>query len=771
MIRFRRDSLFLCFAWWGGILPHLFYPAGIYLAFLSLTHLWSRVVFDIVLHAESSAVHSIGGFVMFLLVFRLNQCRLRYQEGKARTSKVFATLEYMVHAFCSGVKGGGDLSFELQEKHSETIDETARQQMSDLAVVAKVNCIRLSLALAISLVMHCWLTDAASSAFGEVDSEMLSQIIFLATRLESLLYQEEIELLANSLSITREPASASQTGSEPLAVMLLRWLRLDSCPTQDSSEPSLFRVEVNRYRLSHHLLDTQLFGEEDGSPRTIIPLPKVLLNLLLDACLQPASKKWGFPERMMNIFVNGIGTINYQIEEMTQLVCGPVPLSYVQLCRLLLFAYSIVVPLSQDTSQGITDNIVMPLFAFTTLYGIEVLSCMMENPLGDDELDLNLMSMIHSLEIVSQHAFDLSECGRRQARLALRRPLVDFAMQTQPSDLVRMGAETRDPIIFERFFSWKPMPSLVLEKIFRSHGHASVVHKAMLGGQGTDGLRLLLRKVLPRGASSILGLDSGLPGSFHPLGSNENSSDLLDASSDLIRDPRAWCHYLVLNRKANDCAKPAVSTRETNPINSAWTWSKQTQHELRGQPASTIFNADSERAGNDSPVAAAPCGSRCVGRKAAMPPISEDLEDSRSHNGVQQTHQQHQQHSQQQDQPPSQQQSQQQHPQHQQHQQHQKQQPIQTVEQKQQDKPLQHHFATASLQQLLPSSLPTPQLSPPPNSARSRLLSKAQSLAPVPALENSAGPLLTLTGSGTTPDASVSSILAHTPPACQHGHT
>mmetsp|Transcript_170281 Transcript_170281/g.546157 ORF Transcript_170281/g.546157 Transcript_170281/m.546157 type:complete len:981 (+) Transcript_170281:125-3067(+) len=610
MIRYSRNSRWTLFYWWGGILRDLIKPAGFYLLFLVHRYLFAHF-FNFKLGAARASVSALGGFVMFLLVFRMNQCMARHVHGNTLSSQLFSDLEFVTQSFCTCLAGSDPIPLDFETTKPE-VEECKLKDFAEIAIVAKINVVRLTLALALSFVAHCWLLDAAAGSQGAMDEDVLLQVVFLCIRLEGLLYPEEMRLVDEALSITKEvdtPAGPQSSGlrrpsagtggiAEQLRRLLeegvpqetrslsscvraTRWLQAMVGAIDDDEQP-VFRAEVNRHRFKDRGMP--LFGRQAGvGERSVVPLPKVLAQLLLDLTMMPVAKAWGYPERFMNFFVSKISNAVSHMEELSRLVSQPLPLAYLQHCRLLLFIYAILCPMSVDPLEGLFENIIMPLLTFATLYGFELLAADLENPLGFDEMDLNLLGMVHSLEVISHQCFDFSEEGRIESRKALRRPLLDFGLTSGVEGLRRLrpisGPRRQQ---FTDFFAWQPIPTSVLSPLIQCHGHVDSVHLAWANGRG---LRKLLRGSLQRG--SRRSHDGGMYAQLSnrdaesPLeGVDSEDGDMLGEFND---DPMLWCHYLCLRRPAlGDDGAPSSQTQRQ-------CWSTQLQPMLRSTAAGALF--------------------------------------------------------------------------------------------------------------------------------------------------------------------------------------
>ena len=93
--------------------------------------------------------------------------------------------------------------------------------------------------------------------------------------LRSLLYDEEMHLLDNALSVFK---------------------------TTEAGEVSLFRTEANRYRLRGDTSFEQVIGYREGDRCgggvTVAPAPKIIMNMLLRAMQKPADQPWGYEAQL-----------------------------------------------------------------------------------------------------------------------------------------------------------------------------------------------------------------------------------------------------------------------------------------------------------------------------------------------------------------------------------------------------------------------------------------------------------------------------------------
>eukprot|EP00747_Dinoflagellata_sp_TGD_P184452 gnl/TRDRNA2_/TRDRNA2_40064_c0_seq1.p1 gnl/TRDRNA2_/TRDRNA2_40064_c0~~gnl/TRDRNA2_/TRDRNA2_40064_c0_seq1.p1 ORF type:complete len:639 (+),score=113.47 gnl/TRDRNA2_/TRDRNA2_40064_c0_seq1:67-1983(+) len=473
MIRYPRASWITVFYWWGGINRQIVCPAFIYMCLLWVIYFVQKVYPAAVLPISEVSLRSLAGFVAFLLVFRLNQCMRRQNRGESLVGELFATFEHIIGMCCVNIKGVNEAALGVAADSFKHKDFKEAVHAQDLGTLVKVNVIRLTMALAISWVIHCRLLDAASAAEGVLGEDDLHQIVYLYFRLEGMLYAKEMELIDQALCITCESCDfQGQDGERRLK----------------DGDDRTYRVEVNRYRTSKELADENserfLGGATQGDAMTSMPLPKVILMMLGDLLMQPLDLDWGYPQRMMNAFLRCQESITDLIADLNILVANPLPLAYLQHCRCLLLIFAVCYPMSVPPSEGLTDNIVMPFFIFWSMLGFEYLGEMLENPLGDDETDLNLMEFLHNLEVSAKYFYDVSEIHRVNMRQLLWQQLDEWNVKDptaqKGADGGALGAGPGGSFLpkrpFETFFRWTPMPKKQVEDAIHSHGNVDSVH-------------------------------------------------------------------------------------------------------------------------------------------------------------------------------------------------------------------------------------------------------------------------------------------------------
>jgi len=477
-------------------------------------------------------------------------------------NELFMHLERLTTDFCIGF-APAPLQSETTEGTTQE-ERTKQQQALDadhgLGLAAKVNVIRLILAYAISLMLHFQLLAAAEDSFGVLDETGLKHVVFLYCRLQTLLLPEERKKVDQAMCITCEP-------------------------------DDVFRTEVNRFRLNVDPDYTTLIGmanayrdqcPEDGS--AIAPAPKIVMVLLTFALQRPMDKPWGYNSRSFNLYWRSTEAVMRMTMNLESLIQSPTPLPYLQHCRLLFVIFVVANPLSIDSTKGWFVNVVLPVVLFWAIRGFQILSKRLENPLGNDEADLNLYDKLASCEVNAEHAFNLTADTYGDIRNALQ--WTEQWVVTGETPPVASGPPPlrKKEKSFRCYFRWTPIPTLMLKGMFEDHGEVDVLHARRLTFSrifcGIQGTRKALRRVLWRMDGDRL---------YQPVKRVADEDDFHFNS-----DPRFYCHYLqfIGSLKSDDQSTSGVMT----PYD---TWLSQAIKLLGKQPAATLLSPineeDSER--------------------------------------------------------------------------------------------------------------------------------------------------------------------------------
>ncbi|CAK8999125.1 unnamed protein product [Durusdinium trenchii] len=208
MIRYTKGAWETLFYWWGGINRHLMVSSAFYLLFLVLLYYVQRRYVTTRIDCSTSGLSMLGSLTVFLLVFRMNQSMARNNEAEERTDAMFGEMDYLAHSVCHFMAGARedhlhDLLLHPNVQYTEEEIKMLRLQ-GELASIVRVHVVRLTVAFGVSCLLYFRLLTALAEAQGEVEDEELVQIIFLYARLQSLLYEEEMELVDRYMCVSRE---------------------------------------------------------------------------------------------------------------------------------------------------------------------------------------------------------------------------------------------------------------------------------------------------------------------------------------------------------------------------------------------------------------------------------------------------------------------------------------------------------------------------------------------------------------------------------------
>lgn len=402
-----------------------------YLCYTSLAYGFSLYfALETVIYDEKKSIHFLGGFVSFLLIWRLNQCYVRYENGKEQTSVFFSALHSIAGVSCAYLRGSDNGA--LHKCGAKVMEDTLerRKLVDGLAAVVKVNTVRLCLAIAIAFKYHCRVAENSSS--GEpLEISQVPGVLFELTRLKGLLFDEERLIIDEAAGFEEE---TDESGRSSFVVNLQR----------DGNIPAP-RPNDN---------DVMPPKKKGAS----CALPVLLMQLLRDCMMQAVYQKWGYPERILNVLEMYMKEITMTFEQLDRLITIPLPLAYLQHCKLLFLSFILTYPLTVNTQHGIWANVISPCILFGALLGFEVLADSMENPIGDDVLDLNIMRMIHDLESRLSHLMCVTDAQRLHLREAMCEPLLTMGMQPATSE--SNGSE--NPGEFYKHFAWISFPAHII---------------------------------------------------------------------------------------------------------------------------------------------------------------------------------------------------------------------------------------------------------------------------------------------------------------------
>ncbi|CAK9010495.1 unnamed protein product [Durusdinium trenchii] len=577
MIRYTKGASNTLFYWWGGINRHLLVPSVIYLLFLVALYYVQRrwVLFQI--DCSTSGLSMLGSLTVFLLVFRMNQSMARNNEATERTDEMFGEMDFLVHSVCAFMAGAKeDLLHDVVSGQAPRTEEELQQMRlhGELATAIRIHVVRLCVAFGVSCLLYFRVLTAMADAQGILEEEDLIQIVFLHSRLQSLLYEEEMEVVDQYLCITRET---------------------------DKGEAE-YRAEVGRFRIARQkaglLIRPRHAGDNSEEGCNFVqqtsdiapPLPKVILGMLMEVCHQPLAQKWGYPERVLNLIASIAADALDQLTHLSGLIMRPVSLAYYQHCRVIVIIFSIMWPLVTEVGENqmgaIFDNIVFPFVVYWAMSGLERLAEMMENPVGDDDTDINLLQQLHELEVGAQLAFELAEKRRSALRRTLARVCPSYMESGKAAQ--RKSPPMVAPAHFEDHFCWLPIPTVIAEGMVLKHGHVDHVHSAFFEGHIAE-FRSFLRRALKRHSAGRRSIYEAIPQDAESEELKVYPEAGADTTMGIIqRDCNGFWHYLAFRSVLTSNLGAGELTRQA-------LWRKRMVH-LMGQdhPAAELLQTDSQ---------------------------------------------------------------------------------------------------------------------------------------------------------------------------------
>jgi len=424
MLRYDGSSLLgTVFVFYGGVMPRLVRPIGLYIVFVSVLYIECEALqFSI----STDGLKFIGAATTFMLVFRLNQCYSRLTEGNKILVNAIRSLRCIIALVCS------QLSF---NERSKALSEEERQA----ATATKVHVCRLATAFAVSLKFHMRVSEMMNRG-GSGEKQELRFALYDLLRIKALLTAAEARLVERHSGLF-EAQVGGWTGSKPV-----------------------FEVDVHKHVEARS--DTRpVFTGGDGEHAGGCAVPPMIMQFLRSALMEPLCRPWGYPERVLNLYEMHCGTATQSFQEMNQMVLFSLPLPYVQLCKVLLVTFIVAYPLSIDLGHGVWGNIVVPTILAIAMLGFEKVADMMENPFGDDSADISVYETIHEFEVEAQALFDSSQ-PQRPALLQSSRDLEHSCGLPLGSEKLSQAevCAAHSPA-FADFFEWTPLPHHLVDYI------------------------------------------------------------------------------------------------------------------------------------------------------------------------------------------------------------------------------------------------------------------------------------------------------------------
>lgn len=465
MIRFDRSGYFgPLLAIQGGILQELFHPTvcyGTYTLIVYVTQTLSGVE-NLIEDRTKSGLHFIGGFVSFLLIFRLNQCYDRFVNGQRLCSEFFNSLENMLGVACSYI--GHWLPADVSEEAQHT------------AANSKAHITRLILATSAAFRFHTRIADGSITGTS-FDDEDVPHVLFDYGRVHGLLLPEESRLVNSlcGLYLEADPVATGGASGRPVFGTSYSQMRSDQWRYSLRARLHYKRDRVDRGPAGSWPLDFEDAQRHEQAESIGVPMPLAIIGLLRHELLKPLSKvtgdtPWGYPERVLNLMEVYLKSVTNCLQDLDRLITVPLSLPYLQHCKIVFLFFVIVYPLIMDLSKGFWANVVVPNVIFFSLLGFETLADQLENPLGNDHIDVNVLQMMHSLDLSANAAFRVEEGARKKLRAnaakaerywAGRATKLDVQLSGEEAEEGPLGGDAARIGRFSTFFRWEPLPHLV----------------------------------------------------------------------------------------------------------------------------------------------------------------------------------------------------------------------------------------------------------------------------------------------------------------------
>lgn len=481
----------------------------VYLVVLYRISLQSEV--DIHLVDGRNIFHVIGKTVVFLLVFRLNQCWVRYCEGMDLTAQYYLGLNNILSLCLSSVRGadGGGLRYmspDTADKHDK-LSEEELLLYEGLAIAMRVHVVRLVLAMAVAFKYHCRVTESDIANGEPLDPDQVTYVLFDYIRMKGLLYPQEQSLLSGACGLYHQRIHHRPWCFGEEHVEYQWYTNLLHVPQDAETWQDIPRFQSERPHADSSKVPTfepvfrdEVVGCEQEPDYMGVPMPLVLLQILRSYVQQPLCNKkshdvfWGYAERTVNLVELHISTVAHSFEALDRLITTPLPLAYLQHCKVLFLVWCLLYPVTLETSAGTWVNVCTPFIIFSSLWGCECLAEHFENPLGEDVSDLNVVEMIHDLEVRCHETFNLAGKHRAELREVSTLPLATLGFCEE--NLMRhasLAERTRRCVApaeegqdFFHHFSWIPMPPhifmhcLTMDNSF-SNFHLKLIRQAAVG--------------------------------------------------------------------------------------------------------------------------------------------------------------------------------------------------------------------------------------------------------------------------------------------------
>lgn len=493
MIHFERgDWLGQVFAFHGTIVESLWWPTLLYFFYCTAMFLLGaameeRYDKDKLVVDDHGSVRFLGGFVSFLLIFQLNESYGRFTHGITLTADFFSHLygalavvfAYMRREaadnppFLASALIGDPARRSLGRTGLPGLPPDApewqlRERMALEAIAAEVHVLRLILAIGVSLRFHVRIAEHVLSG-GQLPLETVQLLLFDLHRVRGLLLPNEQAIVDQACGLYLEDKEVPSRGGKMECNFRVRLHYHRERPAPPAEGERRLRRLVSGMENTFQPEST-FHLESDFRPGSAgMALPLLLVQLLRRHLAKVMLAQWGFRERVANVVEHNLEGVCKSFECLERLITLPFPLAYLQHSKLLFLMFTAVYPLCLGTDLGFWANCISPSLIFFALLGFEVLADELENPLGTGPTDLNIMEMVHALEVRAFKAFEVAETLREALREDEKSFLEELGVP--PALPHPVPASTRERLQrsrrFSQHFCWVRLPEHVLRDVGR----------------------------------------------------------------------------------------------------------------------------------------------------------------------------------------------------------------------------------------------------------------------------------------------------------------
>jgi len=326
----------------------------------------------------------LGSTLSFLLVFRANTAYRRYWEGRTMLTAFFCDLREVVALGLVVLPGGvGNRNSRWSRRFGRAKKESdgelpATDHNDERACVERVNLVRWSLALAISMQLHTRILEEALT-HTTLLRETKWHVDWDRYRIRQLTTEEEFKAIDSYVRQLIVPQTLWDYPALDERLSGAKGIWDGACPYDGPREYEVNTVPAMR-------------------------LPNAVLYMLHEVvvgCINNPRRNnrlWGMPERFATIFISISSQMSRSFMEMSQVITTPLPFPYFHLCKTLLFIYFLAFPFFIEYELGFWANVVEQSFLTLALLGVDAIAIEFENPFGIDDNDLDFYEKIANFE-------------------------------------------------------------------------------------------------------------------------------------------------------------------------------------------------------------------------------------------------------------------------------------------------------------------------------------------------------------------------------------